>query len=210
MNITSIPAEFIATYCRRLKPADTLQELVGGQLFGSLHWYINEENLDDYPYIATNEGGKSADLALMLWLADQATQPVTLGYLWDGSTQAGIIVFRDAKLVQYTLAHEAIHELQKQIFLESDDAPINVIAQLRNNGKSEDEIDTLIFEQSEDYYLHVLDELQLELLNALHVGADDLSKYPFSKMLRENGRTWETEDLVNVIGSVRALLQPID
>lgn len=210
MNITSIPPEFIATYCRGLELGDTLQKLVGGQHYETLHWYLNEENLDDYPYIVTAEGGTRADLALMLWLADQATQPVTLGYLWDGSTRSGLHVFREGRLVQYTMAHEAIHEIQKQIFLGSDDAPTDEIEQLRNDGRSEDEIDTLIFEQSEDYYLHVLDELQLELLNALHVGADDLSKYPFSKMLRENGRTWETEDLVNVIGSVRALLQPMD
>ena len=210
MNITSIPAAFIATQCRRLTPEDTLEELVGGQLFGSLHWYLNEENLDDYPYIATNEGGTRADLALMLWLADQAIEPVTLGYLWDGSTQAGIIVLRDGELVQYTLAHEAIHELQKHIFLESGDAPIDEITQLRNDGKSEDEIDTLIFERSEDYYLHVLDELQLEFLNALHLGDNDLAKYPFLKMLIENGHTWASEELEGVISSARTLLQPID
>ena len=146
----------------------------------------------------------------MLWLADQATEPVTLGYLWDGSTQAGIIVLRDGELVQYTQAHEAIHELQKHIFLESSDAPIDEIAQLRNEGKSEDEIDTLIFERSENYYLHVLDDLQLEFLNALHVGNNNIAIYPFSKMLIENGHTWASEEHKGVISSARALLQPTD
>ncbi len=218
MIITSIPAELIAAFCRQLTAEDKLQDLVGGQLVRTLRWYVNEDDFDDYPYIAMNEGGTDENVALMLWIADQSNEPVTLGCLWDSGWAAGIIALSGHLLVRYTVAHDAIHQLQKQACMESVDSPVDEIAQLRNEGKSEDEIDLFISHWSEDYYPLVRDSLQLELLKATHDRGDfainDIdyasTNYPFLKMLSENGHTLDVEDLGESLGSMRALLQPID
>ena len=206
MLITTIPAEKLKKICSQWKQGGSLQELVGGQLFGTID-SVNFDDPDDI-YFSTSTNIVLEDCALMLWIQQQTDEPITVGCQWAGDYQCGAFALANGVFKEFTVSTEALMDLQKALILENTDT--SEIDELREQGNSEEEIDEILWEWSDDYRVEARDGLQIAFLRSVHDGNHNLTDYAYFKMLSDLGCEWQINDLPDMAESAGRLLKPID
>ena len=206
MLITTIPAEKLKKICSQWKQGGSLQELVGGQLFVTID-SVNFDDPDDI-YFSTSTNIVLEDCALMLWIQQQADEPITVGCQWAGDYQCGAFALAHGVFKEFTVSTEALMDLQKALLLENTDT--SEIDELREQGNSEEEVDEILWEWSDDYRVEARDGLQIAFLRSVHDGNHNLTDYAYFKMLSDLGCEWQINDLPDMPESAGRLLKPID
>ena len=206
MLITTIPAEKLKKICSQWKQGGSLQELVGGQLFGTID-SVNFDDPDDI-YFSTSTNIVLEDCALMLWIQQQTDEPITVGCQWAGDYQCGAFALANGVFKEFTVSTEALMDLQKALILENTDT--SEIDELREQGNSEEEVDEILWEWSDDYRVEARDGLQIAFLRSVHDGNHNLTDYAYFKMLSDLGCEWQINDLPDMAESAGRLLKPID
>ena len=206
MLITTNPPEKLSEICSQWKQGDSLQNLVGGQLFGTVE-SINFDDLDDIR-LSTSTSIVLEDCALMLWIQQQTEEPITVGCQWAGDYQCGAFALANGVFKEFTVSTEALMDLQKALLLENTDT--SEIDELREQGNSEEEIDEILWEWSDDYRVEARDGLQTAFLRSVHDGNSNLTDYAYFKMLSDLGCEWQINDLPDMAESAAQLLKPID
>lgn len=205
MLIETIPATDLLNVCEKWKRGDSLQELIGGQLFG----VVEAINLDasEEIYLITNST-LLEDCALMLWLAKQLSNTNTVGCFWSGDYQSGVVALHKGQFTEFSFSSEVLLELQKQLMLNQiDNAEID---DLREQGLSEEEILRTIEEWSEEYRVEARDGLQQEFLRSVHDESHNFTNYPYFKLLSQLKCAWNICDLPNMAHSAGDLLLEIN
>jgi len=206
MLISTIPPKCLKAICNQWKQGDDLQNLVGGQLFGTID-SVNFDNPDEIKF-STSTNIVLEDCALMLWIQQQADEPITVGCQWAGDYQCGAFALAKGVFKEFTVSTEALMDLQKALLLENTDT--SEIDELREQGNSEEEIDEILWEWSDDYRVEARDGLQTEFLRSVHDGNSNLTDYAYFKMLSDLGCEWQINDLPDMAESAAQLLKPID
>ena len=206
MLVTTLPSEKLKEICSQWKQGDSLQELVGGQLFSTVE-SIAFDDPDDI-YLSTSTSIVLEDCALMLWIQQQTDEPITVGCQWAGDYQCGAFALATGVFKEFTVSAEALMDLQKALLLENTDT--SEIDELREQGKSEEEIDEILWEWSDDYRVEARDGLQIAFLRSVHDGNSNLTDYAYFKMLSDLGCEWQINDLPDMAESAGRLLKPID
>lgn len=206
MLITTIPSDCLREICGQWRVGDSLQALVGGQLFSNVD-VSSFDNPGDI-YLSTSTNVILEDCALMKWIEQQANKGITVGCQWASDYQCGAISLSGGNFKEFTVSTDALMDLQKALLLEQIDA--SEIDALRNEGKTEEEIEEILWEWSDDYRVEVRDGLQIEFLRSVHEGNQNLSEYPYFKMLTDLNCEWEVNDLPNMTSTAERLLTPID
>lgn len=206
MLITTSPPEKLKEICSQWKQGDSLQGLVGGQLFGTID-SVNFDDPDDI-YFSTSTSIALEDCALMLWIQQQTEEPITVGCQWAGDYQCGAFALSNGVFKEFTVSTEVLMDLQKALLLENTDT--SEINELREQGKSEEEIDEVLWEWSDDYRVEARDGLQIAFLRSVHEGNSNLTDYAYFKMLSDLGCEWQINDLPDMAVSAAELLEPID
>jgi hypothetical protein len=147
MLISTIPPKSLKAICNQWKQGDGLQELVGGQLFGTVE-SIAFDDPDDI-YLSTSTSIVLEDCALMLWIQQQTDESMTVGCQWAGDYQCGAFALANGVFKEFTVSTEALMDLQKALLLENTDT--SEIDELREQGNSDEEIDEILWEWSDDY-----------------------------------------------------------
>lgn len=206
MLIKTIPANDLVTVCGQWKRGDSLQELIGGQLFGvveALNFDASEEI-----HLIIDSNLILEDCALLLWISKQLNDAGAVGCFWSGDYQSGVVTLHKGQFTELSFSSEVLLELQKQLMLnEIDSAEID---DLHEQGLSDEEILRTIEEWSEDYRVQARDGLQLEFLRSIHDENPDLTSYPYFKLLSQLECAWNINDLPNMARSAGELLVPID
>ena len=206
MLISTIPPKSLEEICNQWKQGDGLQELVGGQLFSAVE-SIGLDDPDDI-YLSTSTSIVLEDCALMLWIQQQTEEPITVGCQWAGDYQCGALALAKGAFKEFTVSTEALMDLQKALLLENTDT--SEIDELREQGNSEEEIDEILWEWSDDYRVEARDGLQIAFLRSVHDGNHNLTDYAYFKMLSDLGCEWQINDLPDMAESAGRLLKPID
>lgn len=206
MLISTIPPKSLKAICNQWKQGDGLQELVGGQLFGTVE-SIAFDDPDDI-YLSTSTSIVLEDCALMLWIQQQTDEPMTVGCQWAGDYQCGAFALANGVFKEFTVSTEALMDLQKALLLENTDT--SKIDELREQGNSDEEIDEILWEWSDDYRVEARDGLQIAFLRSVHDGNSNLTDYAYFKMLSDLGCEWQINDLPDMAESAGRLLKPID
>ncbi len=206
MLISTIPPKSLKAICKQWKQGDSLQDLAGGQLFGTVE-SIGFDDPDDI-YLSTSTGMVLEDCALMLWIQQQTNEPITVGCQWAGDYQCGAFALANGVFQEFTVSTEALMDLQKALLMEQTDS--SEIDALRAEGKSEEEIDEVLWEWSDDYRVEARDGLQIEFLRSVHDGNTNLTDYVYFKMLSDLGCEWQVNVLPDMAESASWLLAPID
>ena len=206
MLISTIPPKSLEEICNQWKQGDGLQELVGGQLFSAVE-SIGFDDPDDI-YLSTSTSIVLEDCALMLWIQQQTEEPITVGCQWAGDYQCGALALAKGAFKEFTVSTEALMDLQKALLLENTDT--SEIDELREQGNSEEEIDEILWEWSDDYRVEARDGLQTAFLRSVHDGNSNLTDYAYFKMLSDLGCEWQINDLPDMAESAAQLLKPID
>ncbi|MDC1075923.1 hypothetical protein OAQ35_03020 [Litorivicinus sp.] len=206
MLISTIPPKSLVEICNQWKQGDGLQELVGGQLFSAVE-SIGFDDPDDI-YLSTSTSIVLEDCALMLWIQQQTEEPITVGCQWAGDYQCGALALAKGAFKEFTVSTEALMDLQKALLLENTDT--SEIDELREQGNSEEEIDEILWEWSDDYRVEARDGLQTAFLRSIHDGNSNLTDYAYFKMLSDLGCEWQINDLPDMAKSAAQLLKPID
>ena len=206
MLISTIPPQSLKAICNQWNQGDDLQKLVGGQLFATVESIGLED--PDYIYLRTSTSITLEDCALMLWIEQQTDEPITVGCQWAGDYQCGAFALANGVFKEFTVSTEALMDLQKALLLENTDT--SEIDELREQGNSEEEIDEILWDWSDDYRVEARDGLQIAFLRSVHDGNHDLTDYAYFKMLSDLGCEWQTNDLPDMAISAGKLLKPID
>ncbi len=206
MLISTIPPKFLKTICNQWKQGDSLQDLAGGQLFGTVE-SIGFDDPDNI-YLSTSASMVLEDCALMLWIQQQTDEPITVGCQWAGDYQCGAFALANDVFQEFTVSTEVLMDLQKALLMEQTDS--SEIDALRADGKSEEEIDEVLWEWSDDYRVEARDGLQTAFLRSVHDGNTNLTDYAYFKMLSDLGCEWQINDLPDMAESAGWLLAPID
>ncbi len=144
----------------------------------------------------------------MLWIQQQTAEPITVGCQWAGDYQCGAFALTNGVFKEFTVSTEALMDLQKALLLENTGTA--EIDELREQGNSEEEIDEILWDWSDDYRVEARDGLQTAFLRSVHDGNNDLTDYAYFKMLSDLGCEWQTNDLPDMATSAGQLLKPID
>lgn len=206
MLISTLPPQSLKVVCNQWKQGDDLQKLVGGQLFATVESIGFED--PDYIYLSTSTSIAVEDCALMLWIQQQTDEPITVGCKWAGDYQCGAFALANGVFREFTVSTEALMDLQKALLLENTGT--SKIDELREQGNSEEEIDEILWEWSDDYRVEARDGLQTEFLRSVYDGNHDLTDYAYFKMLSDLGCEWQTNDLPDMATSAGQLLKPIN
>lgn len=206
MLITTIPPKKLKEICGQWKQGDDLQELVGGQLFATVE-SIEFDDPEDI-YLITSTSAVLEDCALMLWIQQQTDEQITVGCRWAGDYQCGAFALNNGLFKEFTVSTEALLDLQKALLLEQIDS--SEIDELRDQGNSEEEIEEILWEWSDDYRVEARDGLQFEFLRSVHEGNSRLTDYAYFKTLSELGGEWQVNDLTEMATSACQLLRLID
>jgi hypothetical protein len=206
MLITTLPSEKLKEICCQWKQGDSLQELVGGQLSSTVE-SIAFDDPDDI-YLSTSTSIVLEDCALMLWIQQQTDELITVGCQWAGDYQCGAFALANGVFKEFTVSTEALMDLQKALLLEITDT--SEIDELREQGNSEEEVDEILWEWSDDYRVEARDGLQMEFLRSAYDGNSNLTDYAYFKMLSDLGCEWQINDLPDMAESAGRLLKPID
>ena len=206
MLISTIPPKCLKAICNQWKQGDDLQNLVGGQLFGTID-SVNFDNPDEIKF-STSTNIVLEDCALMLWIQQQADEPITVGCQWAGDYQCGAFALAKGVFKEFTVSTEALMDLQKALILENTDT--SEIDELREQGNSEEEIDEILWEWSDDYRVEARDGLQTAFLRSVHDDNSNLTDYAYFKMLSDLDCEWQINDLPDMAESAGRLLKPID
>ena len=206
MLISTIPPQSLKAICNQWNQGDDLQKLVGGQLFATVESIGLED--PDYIYLRTSTSITLEDCALMLWIEQQTDEPITVGCQWAGDYQCGAFALANGVFKEFTVSTEALMDLQKALLLENTGT--SEIDELREQGNSEEEIDEILWDWSDDYRVEARDGLQTAFLRSVHDGNHDLTDYAYFKMLSDLGCEWQTNDLPDMAISAGKLLKPID
>jgi hypothetical protein len=206
MLITTKPSGRLKEICCQWNRGDSLHELVGCQLFGT----ISSVSFDDPEdiYLSTSTSIVLEDCALMLWIQQQTDEQITVGCQWAGDYQCGAFALAKGILKEFTVSTEAIMDLQKALLLENTDA--SEIDELREQGNSEEEIDEILWQWSDDYRVEARDGLQIAFLRSVHEGNSNLTDYAYFKMLSDLDCDWQINDLHDMGESAGQLLKPIN
>ena len=206
MLVTTLPSEKLKEICCQWKQGDSLQELVGGQLFSTVESIVFDDPNDIY--LSTSTSIVLEDCALMLWIQQKTDEPITVGCQWAGNYQCGAFALANGVFKEFTVSTEALMDLQKALLLENIDT--SEIDELREQGNSEEEIDEILWEWSDDYRVEARDGLQIAFLRSVHDGNSNLTDYACFKMLSDLGCDWQINDLPDMAESAARLLKPID
>ena len=206
MLITTLPSEKLKKICSQWKQGDSLQELVGGQLFSTVESIAFDDPNDIY--LRTSTSIVLEDCALMLWIQQKTNEPITVGCQWAGDYQCGAFALANGVFKEFTVSTEALMDLQKALLLENTDT--SEIDELREQGNSEQEIDEILWEWSDDYRVEARDGLQTAFLRSVHDGNSNLTDHAYFKMLSDLGCDWQINDLPDMAESAGRLLKPID
>ena len=206
MLITTLPSEKLKKICSQWKQGDSLQELVGGQLFSTVESIAFDDPNDIY--LRTSTSVVLEDCALMLWIQQKTDEPITVGCQWAGDYQCGAFALANGVFKEFTVSTEALMDLQKALLLENTDT--SEIDELREQGNSEEEIDEILWEWSDDYRVEARDGLQMAFLRSAYDGNSNLTDYAYFKMLSDLGCEWQINDLPDMAESAGRLLKPID
>jgi len=206
MLLTTIPANDLLTVCGEWKRRDSLQELVGGQLFGVVESMESDDS--DGIHLITSSNLVLEDCALMIWIAKQLSESSTVGCFWASDYQCAAIALYRGRFTEFSVSAEVLLELQKRLLLNQiDDAEIE---DLREQGLSEDEIESTIEDWADDYRVEATDGLQLEFLRSIHDENPDLTSYTHFKILSELECEWNINDLPDMAAVASDLLTPVD
>lgn len=206
MLISTIPPKSLKAICNKWKQGDNLQELIGGQLFATVESIGFED--PDYSYLRTSTSIAIEDCALMLWIQQQTDEPITVGCQWAGDYHCGAFALANGVFKEFTVSTEALMDLQKALLLQNTDS--SEIDQLREQGNSEEAIDEILWEWSDEYRVEARDGLQTAFLRSVHDGNSNLTDYAYLKMLSDLGCEWQTNDLPDMATSAGQLLKPIN
>lgn len=206
MLITTIPPKKLKEICSQWKQGDGLQELVGGQLFATVE-SIEFDDSEDI-YLITSTSSVLEDCALMLWIRQQTDEQITVGCQWAGDYRCSAIALTNGLFKEFTVSTESLLDLQKALLLEEIDT--SEIDELRDRGNSEEEIEKILWEWSDDYRVEARDGLQLEFLRSVHEGNSRLTDYAYFKKLSELGCEWQVNDLTDMATAAGQLLRLID
>jgi len=206
MLLKTIPANDILTVCGKWKVGDSLQELIGGQLFSVIE-SIDPDDSDEI-HLATSSDLVLEDCALMLWIAKQLSNTSTVGCFWASDYQCGAIALHKGQFTEFSVSVEVLLELQKRLLLDQIDEA--VIDGLREQGLTEDEISSTLEEWSDDYGIEARDRLQLDFLRSIHDENPDLTSYPYFKILSELECEWNINDLPSMAADASDLLTSVD
>jgi hypothetical protein len=206
MLITTIPKDNLVKVCGQWKQGDSLQKLISGQLYGSID-YVDLDDAD-YPMLITSTSIVLEDCALMIWIAQQLSDSTAIGLLWSADHNSGIIVLHKGAFTEFSISADALMNLQKHLFLEQTDE--DELKALQEKCKTEDEIDDMICQYSDEYRVEVRDGLQLEFLKSIYEGNSNLIDYPYFKALSKLGVNWEINNLSTMTSNAKQLLQHIN
>lgn len=207
MLIRTIPSQYLAEICQNWKEGDSIQSLVGGQLFGKIEF--SQINTKEDGYLRTSEDRNIlADCALMMWLAEQSKENFTVGLQWAGDYHCGALALSNGKFTEFIVPTDTIMEFQKQLCL-MDEFNKNEIKDLRDQGKTEQEIEDFISECSDDFRVEARDTLQEDFLKAIHDNLN-LADLNYFKILSNLGCKWEVNQLPEMSKNAKQLLQPIN
>ena len=206
MLITTNPSGHLKAICGQWEQGDSFQELVGGQLFGTID-SVNFDDPDDI-YLSTSTSIVLEDCALMLWIQQQTGEPITVGCQWAADFQSGAFALSNGLFKEFTVSTDALMDLQKALLMEQTDS-LEIDA-LRDEGKTEEEIDEILWEWSDEYRVEARDGLQIEFLRSVHDGNHNLTDYAYFKTLTALGAEWQINDLPDMAKSASRFLKPID
>ncbi|MDB3999430.1 hypothetical protein N9448_07415 [Litorivicinus sp.] len=206
MLITTNPSGHLKAICGQWEQGDSFQELVGGQLFGTID-SVNFDDPDDI-YLSTSTSIVLENCALMLWIQQQTGEPITVGCQWAADFQSGAFALSNGLFKEFTVSTDALMDLQKALLMEQTDS-LEIDA-LRDEGKTEEEIDEILWEWSDEYRVEARDGLQIEFLRSVHDGNHNLTDYAYFKTLTALGAEWQINDLPDMAKSASRLLKPID
>lgn len=142
MLITTIPSQCLREICGHWRVGDSLQALVGGQLFSNVD--VSSFDDPDDIYLSTSTSVILEDCALMKWIEQQSHEEITLGCQWAGDYQCGAISLSGGNFKEFTVSTDALMDLQKALLLEQTDA--SEIDALRIDGRTEEEIEEILWE----------------------------------------------------------------
>src|SRR6056297_1487515 len=206
MLLKTIPFDDLLSVCGKWKSGDSLQDLIGGQLFGVVE-SIELDHSDEIGLI-TSSNIALEDCALMLWLAKQLSDTSTVGCFWSGDYQSGVFTLHKGRFIELSFSTEVLLKLQKSLLLNQIDSA--EIDDLREQGLTEDEISNTLEEWSDNYRVEARDGLQSEFLRSIHDENLDLTSYPHFKILSELECEWSINDLPNMVRDAGDLLIPLD